>query len=111
MPTVASLQSGLLNDEEHTNGVSCLLNHLLMFALDDPGVPCPKEVMHYILISFKLFLNIYAITNTNDWFGVSERIENGQMMTFIAEWSANFAANLRRTFTEMWTLPRSQIGY
>ena len=35
---------------------------------------------------------------------VSVRIENGQMMTFLL-----IAANLQRTFTEMWTLPYSQI--
>ena len=42
---------------------------------------------------------------------IRERIENGQMMMFIAEWTANFAATLRRTFTDTWTLPPSQIGY
>ncbi len=33
------------------------------------------------------------------------------MMTFIAEWTANFAATLWRTFRETWTPPHSQIGY
>ena len=39
--------------------------------------------------------------------GISEKIENGQMVTSVAQWTAHFAATLRRTFTEIWTLPHT----
>ena len=45
LPNLHSLQSGLLNDEEYVEGTMSVLSHLLTFALDDPGVPTPKEVM------------------------------------------------------------------
>ena len=45
LPNLHSLQSGLLNDEEYVEDTMSVVSHLLTFALDDPGVPTPKEVM------------------------------------------------------------------
>ena len=56
LPTVDSLQSGLLNDGEHIEDIMSLLNHLLTFALDDPGIPNPKEVMDKLHVCLNLCL-------------------------------------------------------
>ena len=44
IPTVSSLQCDLLNDPEHTDDAVALATQLLRFAIDDPGIPNPKEV-------------------------------------------------------------------
>ena len=45
IPTLDTLQKALLNDDDEMEELMSLLNHLLKFALDDPGVPNPKEVI------------------------------------------------------------------
>ncbi|XP_013395978.1 bromodomain adjacent to zinc finger domain protein 2B-like [Lingula anatina] len=43
IPSLNTIQMGMLNDEEELEEVLSLMTHLLKFALDDPGVPNPKE--------------------------------------------------------------------
>ena len=47
----------------------------------------------------------------NETVGVSQRIENGQMMMFIAEWTANFSTILQRIFTKMCTLNETSCDF
>ena len=51
IPTLASLQKGLLNDPDHVDEMMALATQLLRFAIDDPGVPNPKEVRNVLVIS------------------------------------------------------------
>lgn len=47
LPTLKMLQDGLLNEtEDDVEDMLSLISHLLRYALEDPGVPNPKEVRH-----------------------------------------------------------------
>lgn len=54
LPTLESLERGLLNDtEEDVEDFMSLVMHLLRIAIDDVGVPNPKEVGMLILFHFQ----------------------------------------------------------
>lgn len=45
MPNLDTLQKGLMNDnEDDVEELMSIITHLVQFAIDDPGVPNPKEV-------------------------------------------------------------------
>ena len=49
LPTLESLSRGLLNEsDEDIEEFMALVMHLLRFAIDDVGVPNPKEVIHSV---------------------------------------------------------------
>lgn len=53
IPSLNCLQKGLLNDEDDKEDVMNVAVHLMRIALNDPGVPNPKEVI-ITICSFRL---------------------------------------------------------
>ncbi|XP_064644828.1 bromodomain adjacent to zinc finger domain protein 2B-like isoform X4 [Lineus longissimus] len=45
LPSLNTLQLALLNDDEYIDEYLSLITHLLKFALEDPGVPNPKDAL------------------------------------------------------------------
>ena len=80
----------------------------------EPGKVLPllgieRRLLRSATVSDKIRIILYAITNTNDLY-------TWENWNWPNEWHLMkrelliFAATLRRTFTEMWTLARSQFG-
>ena len=51
LPTMNTLQSGLLNDKDCMEEFMSFTTHVVRYLIDDPGVQNPKEVMVSPLIS------------------------------------------------------------
>ncbi len=49
IPAMRSLQNALMNEnEEDVEEFMSMLSHLTRFAINDPGVPNPKEVSRHV---------------------------------------------------------------
>lgn len=58
LPTLTTLQKALLNDESCEEELLSVLHHLLICAIDDPGIPPGIKVIH----NFK-YENVYNTFN------------------------------------------------
>lgn len=61
LPTLNSLQGALLNDEENEEELLSIMTHLLVCAIEDPGIPNPAR--HITLLGQSL--KQADITHTN----------------------------------------------
>ena len=61
LPSLSSLQTALLNDPETEEELLSVMIHLLVCAIDDPGIPNPQK--HLTLLGQNL--RQADITNTN----------------------------------------------
>ena len=93
LPSLSSLQTALLNDPETEEELLSVMIHLLVCAIDDPGIPNPQK--HLTLLGQNL--RQADITNTN----VTEILRIYLLARAQVKFSSIFC--LRPVFLEGWS--------